>query len=139
MLDNKKIRIMTNLAIYEQREGKEDIELSKYYKTDYIRYNILKSIINITIGYFIILCMIGMYKIEYLIEEVTKLDYKELGISILAIYILLLIIYGIGSTITYSLKFDMSRKRLHQYYRGIKLLRNYYKEEAKDGRRDRLK
>jgi hypothetical protein len=51
MLDYKKIRLMTKLAVYEKKDGKEDIHLSKYYKTDYVRYQVLKAIITSTIGY----------------------------------------------------------------------------------------
>ena len=49
MLNNRKIRIMTKLATYEEKEGKEDIKLSKYYKTDFVRLNILKTIMSIMI------------------------------------------------------------------------------------------
>ena len=31
MLNNDKIRLMTKLAVYESKIGKEDIKLSKYY------------------------------------------------------------------------------------------------------------
>ncbi|MDF2593610.1 MAG: hypothetical protein K0S75_3076, partial [Clostridia bacterium] len=42
MLNTNKVRLMTKLALYETKEGKEDIRLSKYYKTDYVRYQVIK-------------------------------------------------------------------------------------------------
>ena len=32
MLDKRKIRLMTKLALYEQNEGREDMKISAYYK-----------------------------------------------------------------------------------------------------------
>ena len=80
MLNNNKIRLMTKLAVYESKEGKEDISLSKYYKTDYVRYQTIKSIISVTIGYALILVLIFMYKSEEIIKKAVTLDYKTIGI-----------------------------------------------------------
>lgn len=131
MLNNNKIRVMTKLAMYEQKEGKEDIKISKYYKSDYVRLNVLKTIVGITIGYFLILLMIIAYKSEYIINKAVTLDYKLIGTYILGIYIMLITIYALSIIITYSLKYNASRKRLGKYYQNLKLLRGIYREEAK--------
>ena len=35
MLDEKKVKLMTRLAFYEQTQGKEDFKVSAYYRKDY--------------------------------------------------------------------------------------------------------
>ncbi|HWT27143.1 MAG TPA: hypothetical protein VN131_04320 [Mobilitalea sp.] len=130
MLNNKKIRIMTKLAIYENREGKEDIHLSKYYKTDYVRYQVLKSILCVTLGYALILLMIFMYQAEYIIKYAVDLDYKTIGTYILGVYIVIVTIYGLGSLVGYSLKYDASRKKLARYFKLLKRLGKIYKDET---------
>jgi hypothetical protein len=112
MLNNKKIRLMTKLAIFETKDGKEDIRLSKYYKTDYVRLQVLKSIVSTTVGYLLILALIFLYKSEYIIKNAVSLDYKTLGSYILGIYIILITIYGLGSLAWYSFKYEASRKKL---------------------------
>ena len=52
MLNNRKVRIMTQLAIYEKGEGKKDFKLSKFYKTDYARFNVLKTALMVTLSPF---------------------------------------------------------------------------------------
>ena len=42
---------MSRLAMYEQNEGKEDVRLSKYFRTDYVRLNVLKTVVAVTVGY----------------------------------------------------------------------------------------
>lgn len=130
MLNNRKIRIMTKLAIYETKKGKEDIYLSKYYKTDYVRLKTLKTVICTTIAYVLILALIVLYRSEYLIKNAVKLDYKTIGTYVLGIYILVIAVYGLGAVIGYSLKYDASRKKLARYYKILKRLNKIYKEET---------
>lgn len=129
MLNNRKIRIMTKLATYEEKKGKEDIALSKYYKTDYVRFNILKTIMSATLGYLLLLIMIAVYKSEYLIENAVDLDYKSIFTTILGYYLIILTIMIVGTLIGYSIKYDKSRKQLSQYFRMLKKLRMIYREE----------
>lgn len=129
MLNNKKIRLMTKLALYEQKEGKEDIVMSKYYKTDYVRLQVLKTVVSITVGYALILLMIGMYKAEYIISKAVTLNFVRIGQTILGFYLMIIAVYVIGSIIGYSYKYDNSRKHLSKYYKSLKKLSNIYQEE----------
>ncbi|MDD5935888.1 MAG: hypothetical protein PUC65_10095 [Clostridiales bacterium] len=129
MLNNRKIRIMTKLATYEEKEGKEDIALSKYYKTDYVRLNVLKTFMSATFGYLLLLIMVVVYKSEYLIENAVDLDYKSLFTSILGYYLIILTVMIVGTLIGYSIKYDKSRKQLSLYFRMLKKLRMIYREE----------
>lgn len=129
MLNNNKIRVMTKLAMYEQGKGKEDIKMGKYYKQDYVRFQMLKTIVNVTFGYALILLMIGMYKSEYLISEAVTLNFVRIGQVILGFYIITVTIYVISSIIGYSFKYDKSRKKLAKYYKTLKKLSAIYNEE----------
>ena len=130
MLNNRKIRLMTKLAIFETKEGKEDIRLSKYYKTDYVRYQVLKSGLSTTVGYLLILILAFLYKLEYIVKNAVSLDYKTIGSYILGIYILLITVYGLGSLAWFSFRYDASRKRLTRYNKLLKRMNKIYKEET---------
>lgn len=129
MINIRKTRLMTKLALYETGEGREDIRLSKYYKTDYVRLQILKTVLAVTIGYILILLMVGLYKSEYLIAEAVNLDYRAIGITVLVIYIILLTIYIVGTIIGYSIKYDLSRGKLTWYFRLLNIMKKIYREE----------
>ncbi|HHT57562.1 hypothetical protein [Herbinix luporum] len=130
MLNFKKIRLMTKLAVYENKEGKEDIYLSKYYKQDYVRLQVIKSIISATIGYILIITMIGFYRMEHLIKKAVSLQYKTIGGYILGFYIIIITIYGLGSYLGYSMKYDASRKKLARYFKLLKRMEKIYKEST---------
>lgn len=120
---------MTKLAIYEEGKGRQDIKLSKYYKADYVRLQILKTILSVTIGYILILALVVLYKSEYLIAQAVNLDYRAIGMTVLVIYVVLLTIYVVGTIIGYSIKYDLSRGKLAQYFRMLKVMRRIYREE----------
>lgn len=129
MLNERKIRLMTKLAVFEEKEGKEDIKLIKYYKNDFVRYQLIKTMLSVTLGYALILIMIVFYKIEFLITKIIELDYIAIGKTVLGVYVILLTLYILISLIGYSLKFEASRKKINQYMKNLKMLRKFYKEE----------
>lgn len=129
MLNEQKIRLMTKLALYEKKAGREDIKLSTYYKTDYVRMQILKTIISVTIGYLLILLLVLIYKSEYLIAEAVNLDYVKIGKALLIIYLCMLVVFCFFAAIGYSIKYKMSRKNLAGYYQMLKELKMIYHEE----------
>lgn len=129
VLNNKKIRVMTKLALYEQRNGKEDIRLGKYYKTDYVRLQVLKTVVSVTVGYALILLMIGIYNSEYIIRKAVTLNFVRIGQVILGFYIMVITVYAIGAIIGYSFQYDRSRKQLSKYYKSLRRLSSIHQEE----------
>jgi uncharacterized membrane protein required for colicin V production len=130
MLDNKKIKIMTKLAAFEQGKCKEDIKISKYYKTDYIRYQVIKTAVSITIGYLLILCLIGLYHAEFLISKIVTLNIVRIGQYLLGFYIIIMAVYITGALIGYSIKYDYSRKNLSKYFKLLKKLNKHYQDDS---------
>lgn len=129
MLNNRKIRLMTKLAIYEKEDGKEDIRLGKYYRVDYVRYQLLKTIVAVTCGYLILVLMTILYYMEYLIAEAVKLDYAAIGRTMLGVYLVLLLAFSGIAVLGYTIKYNRSRKKLAKYYRMLKRLRTIYSDE----------
>ena len=35
MLDERKVKLMTRMALYEEQQGREDLKVSAYYRKDY--------------------------------------------------------------------------------------------------------
>ncbi|MBQ3027821.1 MAG: hypothetical protein IJD26_01990 [Lachnospiraceae bacterium] len=128
MLNNRKVRLMTRLAMYEQNEGKEDVRISKYFRTDYVRLNVLKTIVAVTFGYLLILLLLVVYHSEYLIREAVTLDYRGMISRYVGIYIIILAVYGALGMIGYMLKYRASRKKLAKYFRMLRRLRSLYRE-----------
>lgn len=127
MLDNRKINIMTRLALYEKGKGKEDFRLAGYYQSDYVRFQMLKTFFCMTLGLGTFAVMLAAYKVEYFFHEAEK-NYRQFGLFVLAVYLLCLMISEIITILLASYHIRASRKRLGKYYNHLRSLRKYYKE-----------
>lgn len=132
MLNNNKIKIMTKLALYEQGNGKNDIKTSHFYKMDYIRYSALKTIVSTTVGFILLLTLVGLYNVEYFINKATEVNYRQLGTNIMILYIVVVTAYVVLTMIITSIKYKNTRKNLVKYNKDLKELNEIYKNEKND-------
>ena len=128
MINNSKVKLMTKLAVYEKNH-REDIEVSKYNKSDYVRLNLIKNVLSVTVAYILILLIIGIYQMEYLVANAVTLDYKSLGINILGFYCIVLIVFCISGMLASSVKYSKAIKRLNKYLKRLRILKKYYDEQ----------
>lgn len=122
MLNEDKIKIMSRCAMYEKGQGKDDLQINRYYQGDYVRLNTLKSLIGVTIGF--ILCF-GFYLVlraECYMENIVGMDLWAFGKSVLKYYVLVLIIFAVISVLFYGWKYADAEKRVRWYYKDLKSL-----------------
>lgn len=123
MLHQDKVRLMTRLTMFEEsREGKRAMRVSRFYKNDYVTWELIKTILSVTVGYVLVLAMAVLYHLEFLLAHAVTLDYKNIGIKILGGYLVLLVVYVSGGLIGYSYKYGEERKNLVRYYKSLKRL-----------------
>lgn len=128
MLNEKKIRLMTKLALFEDKDGTQDIKHGKFYRNDYVRLRLLQTMISVTLGFGLVLVLVVAYKMEYLVEKAVTLDYATILKTTLGIFIIVAVIYIFLSMVIYSIQYDRSRKKLGRYMKNLKELRRLYKE-----------
>lgn len=127
MLDEKKIRLMTRLAIYEQNEGKKELPTSKYYRTDYLALKMINSAIVMSLGYILLLGTIAFINLEELLSELVKMDLPALGRNILIIYAVLFVINMAATYFIESYRFKKARTNLNEYNVLLKELYAMYR------------
>lgn len=129
MLNNDKVRLMTKLALYEQKEGKKDIAGGKYYRSDYVSLALVNSAIIATLAYILVLGSILLVNIENILSILTTFDMLELGRIIIISYILYMLIYLTITYIVSRIKYDNLKSELKNYDNNLKALYTIYKEE----------
>ena len=129
MLSEEKIKLMTKLAIYEQKEGRIDLPTSKYYKSDYLSIKMINSTITVSVGYVLLLLIFVVVNAENLITKAIGMDIMSIVRTLLVSYIAVIIINGIVTYIVYSRKFKQSRENLKIYNGMLKELYAIYKKE----------
>ena len=72
--EEEKIRLMTKLARYESGEGKEELRIARYYRSDYIGLALFRNFFLASIGYLVILLLVGAYFAEFLADHLHTLN-----------------------------------------------------------------
>ena len=130
MLDERKVKLMTNMALYEQKEGKEDFKVSAYYRKDYASVHTIYSILWMTVGYILLIVLIGFAAMDSLTANMTLSVIVLLTGSIIIGYFLVVFIGGVASHQFYNNKHQEARSRVKKYnHHLIRLLKMYEKEK----------
>lgn len=129
MLNEEKIKLMSRLAMYEQGEGKKEIPMSRYFRSDYIGLHMVKSLIVVTIGYVLLIVLSILYDVEDFLEKVVTLNLIETGKKVLIGYLIFLAVYTVISYIVYRHRFLETRQGLRKYNARLLQLRDILEEE----------
>lgn len=120
MVEEKKVRLMTKLAIYEKKQNHKDISVSRFYKTDYVRYNVLKSIVAATIAYWLIVGIYIYLKFEDILAKLNEVDYFDLMYKVLGTYAVVCVVYLVFTSAVYYVKYEFARPGLTEYNSNLR-------------------
>lgn len=131
MLDERKVKLMTKLALYEETQGKEDFKISEYYRKDYVGMHVFSSIIWVTIGYACVAFLIVLSGLEALMDSMSN----SLMLMILMIFVVgyvgTVVIFSIISSHIYNQKHKDARMRVKKYNHNLTRLLRWYEREKK--------
>ena len=95
MVDEKRLRAMIDLARFEQIEGKEDLRICNFYKSDFVTLAVIKNFFLMTLGYFMVLAAIGIFFLDYLMDNFKYINTNNLLILVVGGYLVVLGVYTI--------------------------------------------
>lgn len=132
MIDPKKVRLMTKLAVYEEGPGKRDLKINCYSKKTYVNIKQIESMIAITVAYLLglVLYCFGIY--TDIISQGLKFPYKKYFFHALFFYLLIIIIDFVCTRRYYAKVYEKMRKDIKQYDYNLYRLEKYIQKEEKD-------
>lgn len=119
MLDSKKIGLMTKCAIYESHEGAADIDMAKYYKSDYVRLSLVKRIVASAIGYCLLVLVICLYNMDEVVKNFYATNGGNYLYIVIGLYVLLEALVIFASYKFYTKQYKQSHERLSKYYKML--------------------
>ena len=117
---------MTRTAIYEKKYAEQDIKISGFYKKDYASFHTWLTLIWITAGYLLAGGLFCLCCMDSLMEDLTLLKLIILVAIAAGAYLILLIVYGIGSGRYYRKKHSEAKRRVKRYYRALSKIEKMY-------------
>lgn len=126
MLDEEKIRLMTKLARYENGEGKEELRIARYYRSDYIGLALFRNFFLASLGYLVILLLTGSYFADFFVKKFHTLHVTGIGILVVAGYLLMIGVYSAITYTIYTVRYGRAKKGAASYERRLKELEKLY-------------
>ncbi len=138
MLSNEKIKWMTRAALYEKKEGKGSIRINRFRKGDYISWNMIKSILGITVGYALVILLYLLGISESMLDELTLPFVIDMATRFLFVYLVLLVFTGFVSFLIYYGRYQQAQKKMKMYAQYLKKISHIYQKEGEGAKGDYL-
>ena len=136
MLNEEKVRYMTQLAIFEKRVGKKIFPINRYFKKDYVGGQMFRSFFGYTFCYLLFLLMWVLYKLDELLNEMSIDEILDAAKKWGVIYAAGLVLYLIVTWIVYSKRYYYAARSQTMYTSKLKHLVRRYEKERPERKRD---
>ena len=130
MLNEEKIRQMTELALLKKSKVEQMFEIDNYFKEDYVGKHMLRSFFVYTVCFALVVVLAILYNLENLMSSMNPIGL--LSVIYILIYVLGLLRFEIITYRFFSKKYDEAQKDLKIYNDRL----NYF--EKKFDNKDKL-
>lgn len=131
MLNEKKIRLMTKLALYEKDEFNKEVRINRLDRSDYISLRMIYTAILATISYVLMLSIWVIYKIDFFVKNINNINYIGIGIILFIFYIIFLIFYLFVARRFFSKRYKTMSDNMENYNDNLRKLHKMYRIESK--------
>ena len=133
MIVKDKVSLMSKMAIFEKSpKGKAVLRDISFFRADRIRWDLLKTGASVTVGYALVLGLIILYNLEYLIKNATTLNYRDIGIKTLGVYLVVMVVYLVFTFLYSTYRYGKSRKKFLKYNKLLSKLESIYDNELEE-------
>lgn len=132
MINEEKVKIMTKLAIYETTKGKKQLNISKYYKRDYVRYNMFKTAVASTIAFIVLIGIYGLVNLEEMMLKLNEADILHEAAGLGIAYLVFVAVYMLSARFIYAHKYEKVKPDVIIYNHNLKKLKELYDKEEKE-------
>lgn len=128
MLNEERIILMTKMASYEEHEGKKNVAIGNYFRSDYIGFQLLKSVISATVAFLIVFGMFVFYDFEMFMQDIYKMDLLSFAKNVLIAYAVTVGGYAVITYIVCVKRYNRAKQSLKCYYNNLKKLSGIYEK-----------
>lgn len=131
MINEERVRQLYKVALCEQREEKVHRQTGRYYRSDYIGKEILKSIFTGTMAYLFMSVLWFICHWAEIMEQMNQLEFVELLMPVVVVYFVYIGVYLVATYLVYKKRYERCFKQLEEYEEALQILDNMYEREEK--------
>ena len=125
MINEEKVIMMTHMASFEKSHEQKDMNIVNYFRTDYIGFQVLKSIIAATLSFMAVAVVYLFYNFERLMSEIYNMDLVEEGKKYLTMYLVVVGVYAVICYFVYAYRYSKAKKELKDFYLNLRKLSKF--------------
>lgn len=129
MLNEERVILMTQMASYEKGEGRENVKIGNYFRSDYVTLEVLKSIVCAALTFVIVFGIYVLCNFETLMEELYTMDLFAFAENIVRYFAITVGGYAVLTYLVSSWRYAKAKRSLKCYYHNLKKLSSLYNEE----------
>lgn len=131
MINEEKVILMTKASLYESKESRKKLKITKYFRHDYISLQLISGWFFMTISFLLCTVLWGACNMEYLLDNIHKMDLKSLGMTFLLLYAAVIAVYVCILYGVYSYRYHQARKSVGRYAGTLQKISDIYAREEK--------
>lgn len=141
MLNEDKIKLMNEIAMFEKRGGKNIFPVNRYFRSDYISSRMLRSLFAYTVSYLLCAMVWVLYNMELFLNMVSLDILIGYGKKAALLYAAGLVLYQIVTLLVCRRRYEYAKRGMKVYVAKLKRLEKRYefqsraKELTKEGSR----
>ena len=132
MLNEEKIRLMTEIAMFEKKEGKHIFPYHKYFKSDYISSHLMAAFFGYTFCCCLAAVLWGLYHLEELLSSLQMEMLLDLGKHFALLYFAGLLLYLLLVFFVYRRRYAYARGGMRVYVAKLRRLEKRYMQQNRE-------
>lgn len=129
MINEKRVKLMTRMAAYEDGEFRRHKAVIGFFRSDYISLQMVKTVIATTIAYAILFGLYLMYDFEKFMKEIYQMDVFQFIKTVVILYLVMLAVFMLITYMVSLYRYNRSLQSTRLYYGNLKKLSQFYQEE----------
>lgn len=130
MISKERVRHMTKLAAFEEREGKKYHKMTQYFRRDYVGLELIKSFFTGTLAFGLMLMVWVVCGAESLMANINHMNLVVFETELLIWYLAFLAVYLIATYVIYNIRYTRGRKKIRLFYNRLKKVSRLYENES---------
>ena len=129
MINEEKVILMTRASLYEEKQKKKALKISKYFRHDYISVQLLAGWFFVTLCFLLAAVLWGACHMEYLMENLHKMDIQGFGLTVLALYVVTVVVYSGTLYGVSSYRYSRAKRSVSGYMQTLQKISDIYEKE----------
>ena len=131
LINEEHVKVLYQAASYDMNHQQEYQQIRRYFRSDYINREILKSIFTGTFAYMIFCAIWIIVNGEEFIEQINHIDYISVGKDIGILYCLFMLVYLLITWMIYAIRYSKEKKEYQKYGESLKKIHRMYVRDDK--------